>query len=819
MTYRTSRELVALLSILVLGAPLSTSAQDLEVPDAPAAPPAPPAAPAPAAPPAPPAPPAQPAPSGGEEEWSDEDLLDEIEDELEEEPVTPPQPSPSGAAEPRAAAPPEAVAIEQEGALTLPEAVVSYSLEDALRTGGAVDLVSQEQLETYEYADPHQVLLRVPGVYVRGEDGFGLRPNIGLRGTRSDRSSSITLMEDGVLFGPAPYSAPAAYYFPLVTRMVGVEVFKGPAAILFGPFTVGGAINFLAREVPEEPSGEIDLSYGMYRSRKLHLHYGASNRWGGILFEGIDLASDGFKHIDFSDDSTGFHRSEFMVRSFVQSDPNGRIYNRLELKLGYSRELSHETYLGLTDADFREDAYRRYSATQNDRMHWNRYQVELLHRLSVGERFDLFTTAYRHDFHRVWSRMDHFADGTSLYDVTTNPTGTNLFYLEILRGERDSSGNLADRLIQAINDRRFVSQGVQSTARYRFSTGKLDHLLEAGVRFHYDSIDREHGARGYETRSTVLVPDGITRPQTADEEASTFAFAGYAMWGIDWDRLRLSPGVRTEVIHNWLVDYLGDPNDHQDRTRAVVLPGVGAQYQLNDWLGVLGGVHRGFSPVAPGQAAAVEPELSISYEAGARVHHEEWKIDAEAIAFFNDYSNVLLNCTGSSACAMLDSQFNGGSANIAGFELMYAQSLRVSDHVAIPVRGTYTFTHARLDDAAVGITSPPEFAGAQDGDFIPYLPMHQAAAELGIDWDRLRVRLNGVYVGEMLERVGDWGEETTTDRYLMLDVVGHYRLIERAELYVQLENVTNAQPIVSRRPYGARPVRPFQASVGLKVDL
>ena len=67
--------------------------------------------------------------------------------------------------------------------------------------------------------------------------------DIGLRGANPDRSAKLTLMEDGVLMGPAPYSAPAAYYFPLTTRMTAVEVFKGPASIRYGPNTIGGAIN------------------------------------------------------------------------------------------------------------------------------------------------------------------------------------------------------------------------------------------------------------------------------------------------------------------------------------------------------------------------------------------------------------------------------------------------------------------------------------------------------------------------------------------------------------------------------------------------
>src|SRR6187399_302869 len=122
------------------------------------------------------------------------------------------------------------------------------------RTPGSAQVIKQGQLERFEYDDPHAVLTQVPGVYVRQEDGVGLRPNIGIRGGNPDRSKKLTLMEDGVLFGPAPYSAPAAYYFPLITRMVGVKVIKGPSAIAFGPQTVGGAIDFITRSIPVAPS-------------------------------------------------------------------------------------------------------------------------------------------------------------------------------------------------------------------------------------------------------------------------------------------------------------------------------------------------------------------------------------------------------------------------------------------------------------------------------------------------------------------------------------------------------------------------------------
>ena len=99
---------------------------------------------------------------------------------------------------------------------------------------GASYFLGVEELEKMGYIDINRALRTVPGVNFYEEDGFGLRPNISLRGTSPQRSSKITLMEDGVLIAPAPYSSPAAYYFPSVARMQAVEILKGSSQVQYG---------------------------------------------------------------------------------------------------------------------------------------------------------------------------------------------------------------------------------------------------------------------------------------------------------------------------------------------------------------------------------------------------------------------------------------------------------------------------------------------------------------------------------------------------------------------------------------------------------
>ncbi len=107
------------------------------------------------------------------------------------------------------------------------------SQETAKALPGSAFVIDSEELEKFEYTDIHRILRQVPGVYIQQEDGYGLRPNIGIRGAGGHRSEKITLMEDGILIAPAPYSGPSAYYFPTTARMSSVEVLKGPESALY----------------------------------------------------------------------------------------------------------------------------------------------------------------------------------------------------------------------------------------------------------------------------------------------------------------------------------------------------------------------------------------------------------------------------------------------------------------------------------------------------------------------------------------------------------------------------------------------------------
>lgn len=682
------------------------------------------------------------------------------------------------------------------------------------RTPGSVHLLGKETLERYKYDDPHATLQLVPGVYVRQEDGFGLRPNIGIRGAISDRSQKVALMEDGVLFGPAPYSAPAAYYFPVIGRMVQLQVIKGPAAVKYGPQTVGGAIDLTTRAIPVGSAGALDVAAGQYGYAKLHAHFGAGDAQNAFLIEGIHLRSDGFKQLP-SGDETGFYRNEWMFKGAHSFNVGSDLQHRLSVKLTYSDEQSDETYLGLTDEDFRQNPLRRYGPSDQDRMRWHRTSAVITHQIEPAYWLSVTTTAYRHDLARIWRKVNHFA-GASLFQVLTSPSsGDNARYVDILRGDADTA-SAAEQLFIGPNERTFVSQGLQTKVVINGSTGPLAHQLEAGLRLHYDRIERRHSEDAFDVIGGGLSAVGSPTLLTALNEAETYALAAHVTDELGWHDLTFTPGLRLELIHSRFDDRLV-PEADGERTLPVLLAGVGAHYALSDALGLLAGVHRGMSPPPPGSDASIDPEISVNYEAGAR--YAAGHSRAEWIAYYNDYQNLTDICTLSSGCddASLDRQFAAGKARIYGFEALAEHELSFGG-VRLPLSVSYTLTQTEFLETFA--SQDPIFGEVEAGDEMPYVPEHQGRASIGLELARAGGYVAGNYVSRMREQSGSGPLDLAlaTDAQLTLDAGINYRPLLWLQLYAQVRNVFDEADIASRRPYGARPNPPRWLQLGAKAE-
>ena len=692
-------------------------------------------------------------------------------------------------------------------------------------TPGSAHILNSKKLEQKNHDDPQAVLGAVAGVYVRGEDGVGLRPNIGIRGTNPNRSSKVALMEDGVPFAPAPYSAPAAYYFPLVTRMVQVRVLKGPATVVYGPQTVGGSIDLVTRSIPASPTGSLDLGLGEYGYGKLHAFYGASDDTNGFLLEAVHLRNDGFKRLPDDSDS-GSYRNEWMVKASHVFDPLARDKNELRLKATYSEEHSNETYLGLSDEDFRRDPLRRYGASKLDEMKWNRTAVALTHELAFDSKpkLKITTTAYRNDLHRVWRRLKGIR-GADLYGVLANPA-SNPHLFGVVSGREDSTG-MSDVLLIGPNDRTFVSQGIQTVVSLEPVTGPISHRIEYGIRLHYDRVERRQSEDGYLVIGGELVPEGSATAVTEFNEDATESAALYAIDALTWETLTLTPGVRVEFWHSTGTNKAVGRED--GGSARVVLPGVGAYWAVLDELGVLAGVYRGFSPPPPPrpddrpapvgareEPGMKKPELSTNYEGGARLSADPARL--EVIGFYNDYSNLTDVCTQSSGCVdqSLDRQFDAGRAKIYGLEA-YAEHEPKLGTLKFPLSVSYTLTYAEFLDSFNSFD--PMWLNVAAGDEIPYVPRHQLNASVGVETERVGGYAALTYVAAMREEAGSepLDEALATDEQVIVDAGAHYRVLEPLDVYLNVRNVFDSHALVARRPFGARPNAPRWVQLGAKV--
>jgi Fe(3+) dicitrate transport protein len=678
------------------------------------------------------------------------------------------------------------------------------------KLAGSAQVIGVRQLERFEYDDAAAILQQVPGVYVRQEDGVGLRPNLAMRGVNPDRSKKLTLMEDGVLFGPAPYSAPAAYFFPLLTRMVQVRAIKGPGAIAYGPQTTGGAIDLITRSAGDGTHGGLDIGFGQYLYQKEHAYFTHADGPVSFVLEGVRLGTTGFKELPGGGD-TGFIRNEWMAKLGYQLDPLTQ-HHHLSVKASYDDEASNETYLGLTDADFRENPLARYEASRLDRMENHRTSLVLGYTYEGHgtTRPKLTVQLYRHDFDRTWRKFNALAGaaGAAVIADPTNPS--NIGFYDVLRGTADSLLP-GESILIGPNHRTFASQGLQTVVTIHPETGPLKHSIEGGLRLHNDSIRRHHSQNSFVMQGGSLFPEDKATQVTTVNKDETNALAFHLLDAIEWGPLLVTPGVRLELIQARSDDYL--KNTSKSDVYLAAMPGVSAHYGITSDFGLLVGAYRGFSPSAPGTGAA--PESSINYEGGARYQGKDLR--AELIGFYNDYSNLTDVCSLASGCVNddLDRQFSAGAARVYGLETY----LKAEPHLgewSFP--GTLAYTLSSGEFLSNFESADPIYGSVSAGDHLPYIPTHQGNVTVGAESKHFGASAAVTYVSRMREIASQlpYEEVMSTDEQIWADFGAYYRPLAWLEVYANLRNAFDGHFIVSRRPYGARPNAPRWFQVGIK---
>lgn len=689
------------------------------------------------------------------------------------------------------------------------------------RTGSAY-YISPEEIRRLGYTDINRMLKAVPGVNMYEEDDFGLRPNISLRGTKAERSERISIMEDGVLAAPAPYSAPAAYYFPNVARMEAIEVLKGSSQVQYGPFTTGGAINLVSTPIPNSFSGKANISYGSKNTFKSHTSVGSSWKHFGYMVEYLRYQSDGFKKYE-DHAAKGFKRNDIIAKIRVKTDHVKGVNHALELKFGYADENSDETYVGLSADDFKKTPFLRYAGSQMDKLKTDHRQWVATYLLTFSNKLKITTNAYYNYFHRNWYKLNDVRAGItskekrSIADVLVDPE-TNIRYFDILTGKTDRE---EEALLVRANNRTYRSRGIQTRAEYRFNLNEFFFDLEFGLRYHADEEDRFQWDDSYsmKNKKMVLFMEGI-HGTNANRVTSANALAGYLLAKLRYDAWTVTAGLRYEDVDLLKKDYTKEDLARSGKVRIetpnharVLIPGVGLHYQLMPAASVFFGIHKGFAP--PSAELYQKPESSVNMELGTRVAIGNFR--AELIGFYNNYSNMLGSDLAASGGAGTLEQFNVGEARVKGAEfLVQYQPLPKNCNVRLPLQVSYTYTDTEIRNSF----ESHSWGNVVRGDEIPYIFKHALNMQLGIECKWFYANIGARYNSDMRTSPGQGtiAEREKVPANLIFDASLNVFVNKYLTVRLNAINLTNRVYLTSRHPAGLRAGHPFGIYAGANVQ-
>ncbi len=663
---------------------------------------------------------------------------------------------------------------------------------------GSATVLDAGLLEEAHVFTVNEAMRKVPGVFARDEEGFGLRPNLGIRGLNPTRSSKLLLLEDGIPIAYAPYGDNATYYHPPVERFERIEVLKGSAQIAYGPQTVGGVVNYITPPVPQETAGRLVATVGNEGYRELHGQIG--DRYGDTGF----VAHGTWKEADGARENMHFEVADLNLKTVHEFSDRQAV----TLRGNWYDESSQVTYSGLTLAEWQDDSLQ--NPFKYDHMYASRWGTSLTHRFEFDAAVTYTTNLYYTRFERDWWRQS--SNSAQRPNDASDPACGGMANLYTTCG---NEGRL----------RQYWTAGLEPRVTVMHGLFGVDNVLEAGARFHYEDQHRvqANGDTPQARRPGTSVNAGIRE----DSDRHVEALSAFVQNRFEFGRWTATPGVRFESVDyeriNNLTGQAGETGIDQ------WIPGLGVTLEALPGTVLFAGVHRGFAPpgvadivTASGGSVDLDAELSWNYELGVRGTPTA-SVSWEATVFRLDFENQIVpaSVAGGTGAALT----SAGETLQQGLEVAaQADSAGLVDWpVEAFARGAYTWL-ADAQYEGERYSSVPGFSTVSvTGNRLPYAPEHLLSLTVGARLaSGLELSLESVYTSSAYTddlntvAVNPTGQRGKLPGYTVWNLAANYRLAAcDCTLFAAAKNLTD-QLYVADMSRGLIPGMPRLLQAGLE---
>ena len=682
-----------------------------------------------------------------------------------------------------------ALAQSTPAGVEMPRIDVIGGSENLPNIGGAADTLDSKTLENSRVFTVNEALRKVPGVNVRDEEGFGIRPNIGMRGLNPTRSTKVTLLEDGMPLAYAPYGDNAGYYHPMIERYARIEVLKGANSLLFGPQTVGGVINHITPDAPQKFGGYVQGAVGNRDYFNGHLNVGGS----GFLLDAIRKQGNG------SRDNMEHALNDLNVKYTTALGSN----QALTLRASYYTEDSTITYSGLTQAEF-NNLGARYNPFKNDKFDVDRTGLSASHEVDFGKA-QLVTNLYWMQFNRDWWRQSsNSGDGQCGAGTFTVNGVTATFAAHRLAG-RPVDPSLNCNSAQG-RLRNYDTWGIEPRLTLAHGLGEF----QAGAKAHFEEQKRKqvNGAS----------PTARTGTLSEDNLRDTTAYTFFVANRFDFGTVSVTPIARHENIDVERTDKLSGLSGSTSISKT--LPGLGVTWNPDKNLTVFGSVYRGFAPPrvedlvgGTGTVTDVDAEKSTNYEIGLRAQPMAG-VDVQAAWFRTDFDNLI--AVGSIA--------GGGTPLSQGKALFEGLELGARGEMKGGFYGRLAYTWlptAEQETPFVNVATKAAIAGSVAGNRQPYAPKHTLTAAAGWRSGGLDASIEAQHVGKQYADFANTvaraanGQTGEIDAWTVWNLAANYQFDKALTGFVTVKNLADKTYIVDRTR-GIQVGQPRLVQVGVK---